>query len=312
MIPLSVQSTGTSPGSTAVLIVNGRGQYLLHLRDANRPICDAGTWSLVGGAPEGSESLHEAVVREIREETGLVLDEVTPYATARPGGPHATTGHVQVYVAHWDGDARALPVTEGILCAWFDVSTMDRLTMCAWAHDVIRAHWAEYGTASPAARGAVPRQPSLPRSGGARTVRQVVGAHLYLENPAGEILLGLRHPDSAFAGELWHFLAGHCEQESAVSCLVREADEEAGLLIRPEDVEFAHAVHLVDEPGGPPRMQLVFRARRWEGEPRLREPDKCLAWTWWRPDHLPEPIVPYTRAAIEGILTGRRYTEMGW
>ncbi|MFC9947886.1 NUDIX hydrolase [Streptomyces pratensis] len=38
--------------STAVIIVNGRGQYLLHLRDAHKPICDAGAWSLVGGAPE--------------------------------------------------------------------------------------------------------------------------------------------------------------------------------------------------------------------------------------------------------------------
>jgi hypothetical protein len=77
-------------------------------------------------------------------------------------------------------------------------------------------------------------------------------------------------------------------------------------------VEFAHAVHLVDSPGSQPRMQLVFRARRWEGEPRVMEPDKCVGWAWWPLDALPEPTVGCTRAAVEGIRRGRLYTELGW
>ncbi|MFF9315806.1 NUDIX domain-containing protein [Streptomyces sp. NPDC014748] len=46
-------------------------------------------------------------------------------------------------------------------------------------------------------------------------------------------------------------LAGHCEREGAVSCLVREAREEVGLVIEPNDVEFVHLVRLVDSPSGP-------------------------------------------------------------
>ncbi|WP_308462491.1 NUDIX domain-containing protein [Streptomyces sp. INR7] len=139
----------------------------------------------------------------------------------------------------------------------------------------------------------------------------IVGVHLYLERD-GKVLLGLRHPDCAYAGSTHHFLAGHCEQESAVSCLVREAQEEAGLVLDPADVDLVHLVHVVDRPGGQPRMQLVFRARRWLGEPQLREPDRCVSWDWWPLDALPEPIVPYTRAAVEGIRAGRPYTELGW
>lgn len=30
------------------------------------------------------------------------------------------------------------------------------------------------------------------------------------------------------------------------------------------------------------------------------------------PDALPEPMVPYARAAIAGIGAGRLYTELGW
>ncbi|MFE2865007.1 NUDIX domain-containing protein [Embleya sp. NPDC059259] len=147
---------------------------------------------------------------------------------------------------------------------------------------------------------------------GTRGVLNVVGVHLYVEDARGRVLLGLRHPDSLYAPSTHHFLAGHCEQESAVACLVREAREEAGLVIHSGDVEFAHAVHLVDSPGTRPRMQMIFRARRWTGTPEVLEPDKCLGWSWWHPHDLPDPTVAYTRAAIQAIQTGRLYTELGW
>ncbi|MFD8804157.1 NUDIX domain-containing protein [Streptomyces sp. NPDC059597] len=149
-----------------------------------------------------------------------------------------------------------------------------------------------------------------PATGG--RILNVIGVHLYAEDPEGRVLLGRRHPDSAYEGGSWHFLAGHCEHESAVACLVREAYEEGGLVIDPADVEFAHVVHLLDAPRRRPRMQLIFRVRELKGVPEVREPDKCLAWRWWPPDDLPDPVVPYARAAIEGIRAGRTYTEMGW
>ncbi|MFJ8165503.1 NUDIX domain-containing protein [Streptomyces sp. NPDC096136] len=166
-----------------------------------------------------------------------------------------------------------------------------------------------------AARGTTAPQggaagPDGPKAGGT-SVPHIVGVHLYLEHE-GQVLLGLRHPDSAYAGGTHHFLAGHCEQESAVACLVREAQEEAGLVIDPADVELAHVVHMVDKPGDQPRVGFVFRARHWTGTPEVREPDRCVSWGWWPADALPEPIVPYTRAAIEGIRAGRPYTELGW
>lgn len=36
----------------------------------------------------------------------------------------------------------------------------------------------------------------------------IVGAHLYLERD-GYVLLGLRAPDAAFAGNIWHVPAVH-------------------------------------------------------------------------------------------------------
>lgn len=74
-------------GIGAVILVDG-GVVLI--KRAHPPL--AGRWSLPGGAVELGETLHEAVVREMREETGLdvhvgppieVFDRITRDDTGR-------------------------------------------------------------------------------------------------------------------------------------------------------------------------------------------------------------------------------------
>ncbi|MFG3322197.1 NUDIX domain-containing protein [Streptomyces sp. NPDC048171] len=101
-------------------------------------------------------------------------------------------------------------------------------------------------------------------------------------------------------------------QAEALACLIREAQEEAGLRIERRDVELVHVVHHIDRAGDRPRMGLFFRARAWSSEPELREPDKCTRWKFWDPAALPDDLVPYTRIAIEGIKNGELYSETGW
>ncbi|WP_307128736.1 NUDIX domain-containing protein [Streptomyces sp. B1I3] len=122
---------------------------------------------------------------------------------------------------------------------------LDRSRLSPGLRELIRRHAAEHPAADGPPDGARP----LPGEAPAGTEFHIVGVHLHLQVEHGRILLGLRHPDSAFAPSTWHFLAGHCEREAAIACLVREAKEEAGLTIAPEDVELVHTVHLVDSPG---------------------------------------------------------------
>ncbi|MFJ8586638.1 NUDIX domain-containing protein [Streptomyces sp. NPDC093595] len=293
---------------TAVILTNSRGQYLLHLRDANKPICDPGTWSLIGGGPEGQETPHEAIVRELREEAGLVIPDLTLFTTVSASSPDLGEGRIQVYEGRWDGDADRLPVTEGIMFRWFDVGTMVHLSMCPWAYEAILAHHAVNPSRAIAP---VPEQRPVAAQGGTGAVKNVIGAHLYLERD-GRTLLGLRHPHVAYAAAHWHALAGQVERESVRSCLIREAVEEAGLVIRPEDLDLVHTVHLLGHADAEPRIHVFFRATAWRGEPEVREPDRCVRWEWWPLEDLPEPLVPYTRAAIDGIRAGRSYSEMGW
>ncbi|MGA5561324.1 NUDIX hydrolase [Streptomyces platensis] len=316
--------------NASALIYNESGAYLLHLRDDIPGIWEPGSWSLLGGGSEpGDRSLEETLRRELREEAGLDIPDLVPFAVEQARSGDGTLVPIQIFAGQWSGDPADLELTEGVMLHWFRPEVMPRLRMAPSTRDLLRRHAelldaghygpapsTSFANADPTTTTAAVRLPhphtlSAPGTSG-RPVPHIIGVHLYLENAHGEILLGLRHPDSAYAGKTWHFLAGHCEQESAVACLVREAREEAGLLIDPGDVEFAHAVHLVDTPGTPPRMQLVFRARHWTGTPEILEPDRCVSWGWWRPEALPEPLVPYARAAIDGIQAGRLYTEWGW
>ncbi|MER6447224.1 NUDIX domain-containing protein [Streptomyces venezuelae] len=303
------------PVNASALIHDGHGRYLLHRSDALPGIREGGAWSLFGGGREpGDTSQEDALRRELREKAGFEPAALEPFTVELLTGADGLSVPVQIFTARWDGDPAGLRLAEGVVLGWFHPDAMPRLRLSPATLERVRGH-AEYASRDRAAVDR-PRAPGPVGSGagsgaGGSGVPHIVGVHLYLERD-GQVLLGLRHADSAYAGSSHHFLAGHCEQESAIACLVREAMEEAGLLIDPQDVELVHVVHTVDEPGATPRIGFVFRARRWAGTPEVREPDRCVSWGWWPADALPDPIVPYTRAAIEGIRAGRPYTELGW
>jgi 8-oxo-dGTP pyrophosphatase MutT (NUDIX family) len=298
------------PVNASVLIHDGHGRYLLHLRDQREGIWAPGTFALLGGGRTRDDTSLEATLRrELAEEVpGLKVDGLAPYALEEATSVDGLAVPIQVFQARWSGEPETVDLREGVLLRWFAPDMLGRLKLSPGLGDLIRRHAAEHppaGSPPPPARllqGEAPQGTEL----------HIVGVHLYLEDSHGRILLGLRHPDSAFAGNTWHFLAGHCEREEAVSCLVREAEEEAGLVIEPDDVELVHLVHLVDSPSARPRIGLIFRARTWFGTPTVREPDRCVEWRFWNPKDLPDAVVPYTRQAIEGILAGRLYSQRGW
>ncbi|MFF2205223.1 NUDIX domain-containing protein [Streptomyces sp. NPDC058145] len=298
------------PVNASALIHDGHGRYLLHLRDQRAGIWAPGTFALLGGGRTRDDASLEATLRrEVSEEApGLEVVDLAPYALEEATGVDGLAVPIQVFQARWSGDPETVDLHEGVLLRWFTPNMLERLNLSPGLGDLIRRHAAEHPPA-----GSPPPPTRLLRDEAPEgTELHIVGVHLYLEDTHGRILLGLRHPDSAYAGSLWHFLAGHCEREEAVSCLVREAQEEAGLVIEPDELELVHLVHLVDSPSARPRIGLLFRARTWSGSPAVREPDRCVEWRFWNPKDLPADVVPYTRQAIEGVLAGRLYSQTGW
>lgn len=126
------------PSRASALIYNRAGEYLLHLRD-NLPglIAEPGAWSLLGGGREpGDRSLAETIQRELREEAGLVIPDLEPFAVEQVS-PVIT---VQIFTGRWEGDPSTLNLTEGVMLHWFRPETMPRLRIAETTASLVQRH----------------------------------------------------------------------------------------------------------------------------------------------------------------------------
>ena len=133
-------------------------------------------------------------------------------------------------------------------------------------------------------------------------------SHLLLVRDDRILLLRRRNTD--YEDGKYSVVAGHMEDgETAREAICREAREEAGIELAPDDLAFAHVVHRADRGQ---RVGFFFSARRWRGEPRNMEPHKADDFRWFPLDALPDDMVPYVRRAIGLWRAGRSYSESGW
>jgi 8-oxo-dGTP diphosphatase len=138
--------------------------------------------------------------------------------------------------------------------------------------------------------------------------RSIVDVHLLLVQH-GQILLGERQ-NTGYQDGKYHLPAGHLEDdESLVTALVREADEELGITIDPDEARLAHLMHHRSNDG---RIATFFEVTRWRGEPDNKEPDKCAKLQWFDLDLLPGNIIPYAHHAIRSYNAGSIFSLYGW
>lgn len=126
----------------------------------------------------------------------------------------------------------------------------------------------------------------------------------------GKILLGKRQNTTYYDG--WYGLpAGHVEfNELPKEAAIREAKEEVGLDVNKEDLEFVHLEYRIahDETGD--RTDNFFRARKWRGEPKIIEADKCTDLQWFDINNLPENMIHHEKQVLEKIRVGIIYSEV--
>ena len=66
------------------------------------------------------------------------------------------------------------------------------------------------------------------------------------------------------------------------------------------------------EPSDERRINLFFTAKKWKGEPKIMEPDKCDELQWFELDSLPSNTIPYVKQAIDCLRKNVRYGEYGF
>ena len=113
------------PGANCVVVDPG-GRVLLHRRG------DSGLWSVPGGFAEEGESITDAVVREVAEETGLTPIEPVAWGHSShpdwerlvyPNGDTVQAFAMKFWTERWSGSLQA-DGTETLDLAWFDPAAL--------------------------------------------------------------------------------------------------------------------------------------------------------------------------------------------
>lgn len=122
----------------AVALCDGQGRWLMHRRPEGKQY--AGLWEFPGGKVEVEENPILALIREAREELGIVLrrEDLQPLAFADDTLLEAGRGIViLLYTAGtWQGQPLAL---EGGEVAWFTLAEMEQLAKPPLDQELCRA-----------------------------------------------------------------------------------------------------------------------------------------------------------------------------
>lgn len=136
----------------------------------------------------------------------------------------------------------------------------------------------------------------------------VVDIHLILHEK-NKILL-LKRQNTGYEDGSYHLPAGHMDGgESATEALIRESKEEIGIDIVEADIQLVHIMHSLTNNE---RMGFFFEAKKWSGEIKNMEPEKCSELRWFDVNNLPQPMVPYALHALTCYKNGKLLSTYGW
>ncbi len=127
-------------------------------------------------------------------------------------------------------------------------------------------------------------------------------------------VLLLRRYNTGFEDGNYSFIAGHVEQgETFTQCIIREAREEAGIILEKDDLKVIHVMHrnsgnrINNE-----RVDVFFTATKFKGAIKNIETNKCDDLSWFDIEHIPENTIPYIKQVIDSIKNNIFYSEFGW
>lgn len=134
------------------------------------------------------------------------------------------------------------------------------------------------------------------------------------ETEDGTEYLLQKRQNTGFADGMWDFSAsGHVEKNEPMAATVRrEAKEEVGVDILPNDIEFMGLLHSFGD-DGEPRFLGCFKVNNYSGEIKIGEPEKIAELKWFNENNLPDNIIGSRKKALDRFKKdGVFYQEFGW
>lgn len=101
--------------------------------------------------------------------------------------------------------------------------------------------------------------------------------------------------------------------ESFSAGAIREAKEEIGITIKPNDLKPIFILHRgANVDSDLDWVDAYFEAVKWSGEPYNAEPNVHSELAWLDPNNLPKNVVPSVLFALQELAAGKNYSEYGW
>ncbi|OGZ67866.1 MAG: hypothetical protein A3D35_00705 [Candidatus Staskawiczbacteria bacterium RIFCSPHIGHO2_02_FULL_34_9] len=140
---------------------------------------------------------------------------------------------------------------------------------------------------------------------------KVVPAVYILLEQNGKILLG-RRCNTGYQDGNYQVPAGHVEEgELPTEAVIRETKEEVDVDLSLNDLELVHVGYRSKHDPSGDRLDLFFKAKKWNREVKNMEPHKCDDLQWFSFNKLPENMTFHVREAIRCIQRGIFYNEIG-
>ena len=281
-----VKPKNFSPGvHVSICSLEFDGKFLL-LKRAIDP--EANTWCLPGGKIDGNETPLQAMLREIKEETGISLNENQAY---RLGEVYISKPGIDLVLHLYKARLFELPkitiCEESSEYLWVSLDEALKLPLISGG-DVVIKHYKKLA-----------KHELLPRV--------AICVHL-LPIKNNQLLMSLRE-NTGYEDGNYGLITGHVESgESAVDAMIRETEEEAGIKLAPNQLKFVHFTHHYSYRVN---THLFYACHDWDGEFVNMEPHKCGGLNYFPMDKIPTNSVEYISDVIKLVQIGKSYSEKG-
>ena len=144
-----------------------------------------------------------------------------------------------------------------------------------------------------------------------KSLSAVIPIILQKEDGNVQILLHRRKNTGYKDGE-WDLAgSGHVdENETAKMAVIRECAEELGIEVKIEGLSFAHLSHRVNDTGGRTYYDIYFEFNKYDGIPKIMEPDKCSELKWFNINNLPDDIMDIRKVVLDNYKDNIQYSEI--
>jgi len=134
---------------------------------------------------------------------------------------------------------------------------------------------------------------------------------VYLILMKGNKILLARRYNTGYEDGKYSLPAGHAEEhETMRKAVAREVKEEIGIKIEEDDLKLTHTMHR--SCGDHERIDFFFTVKKYQGEIKNMEENKCDDLQWFPINRLPVNLIPYIAKAIHCSFSEIIYSEFGW